>query len=553
MSGTIYVHKISPFIVQSERETNLKLAQALSILSKSSPYAVSTERESNQDLLSGYKDHIYIQTDIEAAFKSALTAAKPTEIIFLCGSSGDGKSEILTRYSQKFKASRDFHLDATHSFNPNQTAIQALDDRFAAFKGNGNPLIVGINIGMLGNYAEEGADQHYDVKASIKAFLENRVEDIPANHTFLDFEQYPKFTLSQEGSTSDFAAKFLARLTEPTLDNPFYALYQSEVAKYGHTSLTANYALLGLPSVQQTVIDLLLKARLIKDQFLTARALLDFVFQILDIKGYLFDNLFSGADNELLTQIQGFDPSNVHTRKIDEFVLQFGLGIEDQGFQAFRDQVKQLGVFDVTSASSYLRLVYLLKDEIEFANEYVDELKQDFDNSLVELYASTWLLHREFDGSGKQKKALNKFYKETLISAIHRYCNRNSPSLDKDAYFVSEYNGFKTAVELEVKPDFNEIQHKGVSKIGAFNGFIQVDGQSLMAMPISINLMELLIKINQGYRPNKHDKNAVLLLDEVIEQIIIVANEKDTLFILKGDKRYKIANEDDEYFEVSGI
>ena len=74
-----------------------------------------------------------------------------------------------------------------------------------------------------------------------------------------------------------------------------------------------------------------------------------------------------------------------------------------------------------------------------------------------------------------------------------------------------------------------------------------------MAMPISINLMELLIKINQGYRPNKHDKNAVLLLDEVIEQIIIVANEKDTLFILKGDKRYKIANEDDEYFEVSGI
>lgn len=74
-----------------------------------------------------------------------------------------------------------------------------------------------------------------------------------------------------------------------------------------------------------------------------------------------------------------------------------------------------------------------------------------------------------------------------------------------------------------------------------------------LPMPISINLLELLEKINQGYRPNKHDKNAVLLLDEVIEQTITVANEKNTLFILKNDKRYKVVNEDNEYFEVSGM
>ncbi|OLQ79852.1 DNA phosphorothioation-dependent restriction protein DptF [Photobacterium proteolyticum] len=530
----------------------MNLAQALSILSKSSPYAVSTERDNTQDLLSSYKDYIYIQTDIETAFKSALTSAKPSEIIFLCGSSGDGKSEILTRYSQQYKATRDFHLDATHSFNPSQTAIQALDDRFTQFKGNDKPLIVGINIGMLGNYAEEGADQHNDVKASIKAFLENRAEDIPTNHTFLDFEQYPKFTLTQEGSTSDFAAKFIARLTEQSLDNPFYALYNSEVEKQGHTILTANFALLALESVQNNVISLLLKARLIKDQFLTARALLDFVFQILAMDGYLFDNLFSEADNELIEHIQCFDPSNIHTRKIDEFVLQFGLGIEDKGFSALKEQVKSLGVFDVETASSYLRLVYLLKDEEQFVNDYTNALKVDFENTLVNQYADIWLLHKEFDGLGKQRQKINRFYKDTLISAIHCYCNRNSPLLDRDAYFISEYNGFKTAVELEVKPDFTAIKTSDVGKIGAFNAYIQVDGHTLLPMPISINLLELLTKINQGYRPNKHDKNAVLLLDEVIEQIITVANEKDTLFILKDDKRYKIANEDDEYFEVSG-
>ncbi|WP_229711042.1 DNA phosphorothioation-dependent restriction protein DptF [Agarivorans gilvus] len=522
-------------------------------MSKSSPYAVSTERETESDILTGYKNYIYIETDIEADFKRALTSARPNEIIFLCGSSGDGKSEILTRYSQQFKSTHDFHLDATHSFSPNQTAIEALDKRFALFKQGSKPLVIGINIGMLGNYAEEGNEQHQEIKASIKAFLDNNSSSIPANHTYLDFEKYPKFTLSQQSCSSEFASQFIARLTAQTLDNPFYALYDREVTLRGHTTLTANYALLGLESVQRNVIALLLKARLIKDQFLTARALLDFVFQILVMDGYLFDNLFSGADNELLEQIQGFDVSNIHTRHIDEFVLQFGLGIEDEGFTSLKQQVKSFGVFDVSTASSYLRMVYLLKDEAQFSNAYTDRLKLDFDNSLVDLYADVWLLHHRFDGSPQQRKQLNKFYKETLIAAIHRYCNRNSPALDKDQYFISELNRFKTAVELEVKPSFSGIQSNGAGKIGSFNAYIQVDGDLLKALPISINLLELLVKINQGYRPNKHDKNAVLLLDEVIEQIIGVANRKDTLFILNRDKRYKVVNEDNEYFEVSGI
>ncbi|MDV7106368.1 DNA phosphorothioation-dependent restriction protein DptF [Vibrio sp. TH_r3] len=531
----------------------MKLEHALSILSKSSPYAVSTERDQYHDHLFNYKKYVYIRTDIETDFKKRLISSKPGEIIFLCGSSGDGKSEILTQYSQKYKVTHEFHLDATHSFNPNQTAINALDERFSQFKENDKPLVVGINIGMLGNYAEDGSEQHNDIKASINGFLENKTDGISANHTFLDFEQYPKFSLGHEISTSDFAAKFLARLTEPTLDNPFYALYDSELQKSGHSKLTANYALLGIDSVQQNIISLLLKARLIKDQFLTARALLDFVYQILASEGYIFDNLFSGSDNELLEHIQSFDPSNIHTRRVDEFVLQFGLGIEDIGFIQLKDQVKALGVFDVLSAASYLRMVYLLKNEEQFANDYINGLKKDFDSLLVDQYADIWLLHRDFDGSSTQRKELNKFYKDILISAVHRYCNRNSPSLDKDQFFISEYNGFKTAVELEVKPDFSSIKTQAVSKIGTFNAHIRVDDHSLLPMPISINLLELLEKINQGYRPNKHDKNAVLLLDEVIEQIITVANEKHTLFILKNDKRYKVVNEDDEYFEVSGL
>ena len=126
----------------------------------------------------------------------------------------------------------------------------------------------------------------------------------------------------------------------------------------------------------------------------------------------------------------------------------------------------------------------------------------------MEAYASSWTLHRDFDGSGKMRKALSSFYKETLIAALHRYCNRHAPILDKDEYLVSVLNGYKTAVSLEVKPDFLAIQNNALAKIGTFNAYLKVDEQSLKPMPISVKLLELLVKIGQGYRPNKHDKNA---------------------------------------------
>ncbi|HCH2708219.1 TPA: DNA phosphorothioation-dependent restriction protein DptF [Vibrio parahaemolyticus] len=531
----------------------MNLAQALSILSKSSPYAVSTERESNQDLLTEYKRYIYIKTEIEEVFKKTLLSAKRDEIIFLCGSSGDGKSEILTQYSQKYKVTHDFHLDATHSFSPNQTAVHALDERFTRFKGNDKPLVVGINIGMLGNYAEEGSEEHSDIKNVVKNFLARNRAEIPEQYVFLDFEDYPKFRLEEEGSASEFAEEFLKRLTAETLDNPFYALYDNELKSQGHTKLTANFALLSRPAVQQALIGLLLKARLIKDQFLTARALLDFIFQLLAADGYLFDNLFSGSDNELLSRVQSFDPSNLHTRTVDEFVLQHGLGIECEQFSAFRAKINELGFFEITEATSYLRLFYLLRGDNELSNDFVTPIQNEFTNNLVETYASVWMLHRDFDGSGKMRKVLGSFYKETLIAALHSYCNRHAPTLDKDEYLVSELNGYKTAVSLEVKADFSAIQNSALEKIGTFNAYLKVDDQSLKPMPISVRLFELLVKIGQGYRPNKHDKNAVLLLDEVLEQMLTVAKQKETLFILKGDKRYKIVKEESDYFEVSGM
>ncbi|WP_369434477.1 hypothetical protein [Psychromonas sp. MME1] len=70
---------------------------ALSVMSKSSPYAVSTEREAALSTdLDEVKKYLYIKTDIETDFVKQLTGLSSTDkkIIFLCGSSGDGKSRF---------------------------------------------------------------------------------------------------------------------------------------------------------------------------------------------------------------------------------------------------------------------------------------------------------------------------------------------------------------------------------------------------------------------------------------------------------------------------
>ncbi|MBJ6969746.1 DNA phosphorothioation-dependent restriction protein DptF, partial [Vibrio cholerae] len=144
--------------------------------------------------------------------------------------------------------------------------------------------------------------------------------------------------------------------------------------------------------------------------------------------------------------------------------LQHSLGIEHEGFAAFKTKINSLGIFEVTEATSFLRLFYVLSGDDELCNEFVSNIQNEFTNNLVEAYASAWMLHRYFDGSGKMRKALSSFYKETLIAALHSYCNRHAPTLNKDEYLVSELNGYKTAVSLEVKVDYTAIQNRALQK-----------------------------------------------------------------------------------------
>jgi len=531
----------------------VKLREGLSALSKSSPYAVTTNLRADFPELDALKEYLFVETDIERIFRKRVQSLEPNQILFLCGSSGDGKSEIMTRYSRQYSEKIDFHLDATHSFHPKNTAIDTLNEVFSKHKQNGKPLAVGINIGMLGNYAEDGSAQHDDIRQTIKQFLNTKKAD-QNNCFYLDFESFPKFDLSADVHTSDFLKQLLSKVTANTDENPIFSMYKQEIGN-GDRTLSTNYELLSITQVQDVILELLLRARLEKDQFITARSLLDFIHILLTGPGYIFDNLFNDSDNELGMKITDFDPCAIRSKNLDMFILQRQLELPSEEFEQFsRDLVGYKINYDRKKVTEYslVRLFYLIKD-LDFSNNFHHKFRQEFNNSLIQNYANFWNLNRKYGGELTEKAELKSFYKNVVLASINLYANRNASNLHNDEFFISAHGNWQLTAELELSVDYGAIKKSEGLKLGCFNAYVKVADKQLEPIPISINLLDLMYRIVKGYRPNKHDKNTVVLLDEIVEQIVEIANASNTLYLHADNLRIKLKHVDEDDIEVSGI
>lgn len=544
----------------------ITLRNALSVLAKSSSFSVTTVTYRQKDEFDQLKEQLFVKQEIETELQRYLEIAKPGEIIFLCGSSGDGKSEILTRcqsnlrYQQRFN----FHLDATHSFAPWQSAIDALNDLFSNHHQYSSPLLIGINTGMLANFAREGAECHLAIRTAIDSFLSaDQDESRPYrswNCSFFDFEHYPKFQFNEKKQYSSFIKTLLDNLTRNDDSNLFHFIFRHDETVNPELKEVANYKLLCLPGVQDVLITQLFKARLIKDQFVTTRTLLDFLHHLLMGPGYLFDNLFSGAENDLIKKVSDFDPARLHTYEIDQFILRYELGLVDPELDEFLAALAPLHVrFDRQcvnpgDAASLIRLFWLLQDE-SLGNNYHQKFSVFFNESLFEHYSEIWHLHKNYTADSEQKKALNRFYTSELIAGIQRYANRKAPelSMQKEEFFLGEYGGVKITAPVELKPDWEAIRNKNTAHPTGFDVHLKVGQNSLLPVRIGLNLFELLNKLNNGYRPNKYDKNAIVLLDEIVELITEQAKSSSEIKFYAGGQRVYRAKSDDDMITISGM
>lgn len=546
--------------------SSITLRKALGVLAKSSSFSVTTDTRRQRDVFDELKEQLFVKQEIEEELQRYLDIAKPGEIIFLCGSSGDGKSEILTRcqsnlrYRQRFT----FHLDATHSFAPQQTAIDALNNLFSNHHPQSYPLLVGINTGMLANFAREGAKCHQPLRLVIDAFLSEQQERSGPYRTghfsFFDFEHYPKFQFDEDRQYSPFIKKLLNQLTGENDKNLFYTIFQRDESTGYDLNTVANFKLLCMPGVQNVLITQLFKARLIKDQFVTTRTLLDFLHHLLTGPGYLFDNLFNGVENDLINKLSDFDPGRLHTYELDQFILRYELGLVDADLDDFLATLEQLHItFDRQcvkpgDAASLIRLFWLLQHE-SLGNNYHQQFSAFFNESLFERYSEIWHLHKNYTADPEQKRLLNRFYSFELIAGIQRYANRKAPELStqKEEFFLGEFGGVKITAPVALKPDWDAILKKNTTHPTCFDVHLKVGQNSLVPVRIGLNLFELLSKLNNGYRPNKYDKSAIVLLDEIVELIVEQAKSSSEIKFYDGAQRVYSASTDDGMITISGM
>lgn len=515
----------------------------LDSLSRSSAQAVSTlgggEGEEGE-----LKQYLYVETEIESDFKKALDShGTPSSVVFLCGSSGDGKSELLKRYYKSYSEDCLFHLDATHSFRPNQSAIEALDQLFDEHKASGKPLVVGINVGMLFNYAATGSERHIAIRSAIEEYTSTGNFSFP--FIFLNFEDYPKFSLDDGRAGSAFISELLERIVQPSEKNPLYRGYLDARERFP-SLLTTNYHLLQQEEVRERIVQLLLSSRLRFDQFLSARALLDFVHHLICGPRYLFENLFACGHNELCDIISHFDPCSIRSQKLDQFLIQNSIGVKEQRFAEFQEEIFRTFAIKGLDAAGWLRLFYVLQDR-QIGNNYHQEFVEDLQRPLYDRYVDVWRLHKGFDGDAEKRQLLRRFYNEELISAVMRFGNRLSPSLIKRKHmYLCKRNGVVISAQADIRPDFKRIEAEPVKNIYEFPVCLKVTDVPLKTFHVNVNFLELVTKINKGYRPNRHDKNTIVILEELVDEITRVVVRAKKLFFTTKNRQVSLTNEPDD-------
>lgn len=135
---------------------------------------LSAEAVQNIDDFDQLKEYMHVKRCTEDDFKdlmSRIVDVKHKHLVLVCGSAGDGKSHLLSylKYKDQNKILDSYKIinDATESDAPNQTAIQTLAERIAAFRddrlddGGCEKVVLAINLGMLNNFIDSEQGKYF--------------------------------------------------------------------------------------------------------------------------------------------------------------------------------------------------------------------------------------------------------------------------------------------------------------------------------------------------------------------------------------------------------
>ena len=326
--------------IKRKNMATLKLKEAFLHLSQHSADSVQ-----NGKAFTNWDEYMHVNRPIESKLKEKMDEIDKTGggIILLVGSSGDGKSHLISRIKQMSDwGDGSFYNDATASSSPKKTAIDTLKEALVEYKDENiyktcKKLVLAINLGKL-NALIDDEEFKMDYKEIVKSTSPIFDDDdtTPPRNTervkvvmFTDEQVFEFFADSSSDIpvASVFLSKIMGKIVAEIAENPFYIAYTTDIASgiSPKDPIILNYELLRIPNVRNTIVQTIIEAIVRFKLIITPREFLDFLYSIIVYPHYdeyiighnekkeffealLPSLLYCGSENMIQKAISKLDP-----------------------------------------------------------------------------------------------------------------------------------------------------------------------------------------------------------------------------------------------------
>ena len=479
------------------------------------------------------------------------------------------------------------HNDATESLEPNKTSMDTLNEVLDEFSDekieqSNEKFILAINLGTLNNFIDSQYGDRFTILKKFvqdKKILENSIEDSSFDNynsfQYVNFGDYHVFTLKDGKVHSDYVKSLIKKITDSSELNIFYSSYKKNCNQCNNKDccpIKANYELLSKENVQVSIVELLVQAIVKNKIIISTRALLNFMYELMIPRSYIdvnsptFKNNISKLNNHeyikslmpniifnhkelsfIFEALNSLDPLNIRNEKVDDFIIEFNNSTEIMNY---------------------------FKEYIDYPKGYIDKLT-DIDFSETEdrkiRYELLKLFIRSYYvcGKGDVFSLKDEIY-EDYMSALY-YWNRGDKAKLKNIYTdakdgIMKWNGetdkeyinifmgqnqikYKVSEEIELKADTTNLPRNDETDLKKFMASLMLKYRSdkldtSQEINIDFGLYKLLMQVNNGYRPNKKDKNHFIKFIEFINKLEETGSQNEKLIFTEknreNNKKYKL-------------
>ena len=550
----------------------------------------SKEAVENITSFSEFKNYMHVKRNVQDELFNIIeksSKSNSSKLILVCGGVGDGKSHIISYFKNNYldmMSEFEIHNDATESFEPGKTSIDTLNDVLKDFNDDNilhsnKKLILAINLGALSNFIDskyqenfKNLKQYVEDKKILDVDISDNSYEEESNFQFINFSDYHIYSLTEEKAKSQYVEDIINKIVQDDERNIFKNSYKSNCQNCDinyKCPIKINYEMLMKESVKEKLIDVLIEC-VVKDKLIVStRSLLNFIYDFIvnteldnknneELKVYIdkisceqfikcifVSNLFEHRElSQILNSLNKIDPINSISEDLDNIIIKLNITEDIAGvFNSYLN----------IDGNNYLESLISKNDVIE--DEKMKLKTKTEQNYLIDSLINMFIRLNIFiprENLNLNDKIYLEYMKnlyywnigdidniENLYSDVKvAIYNWNGEALDGRINISVGKNQmrYKISQKLNLEADLSNIKVNESEELLKFNpsliiGYESEENGINYKIDIDFNLYELLMRIKNGYRPNKNDKYNYINFVEFINKIQKLGSQNKEIYI----------------------